>query len=305
MNEKDKKEHQNEIDVRVNNREKVDLSGSRETSLVANDKVIVNEGKILHNLFSYRLDNSEASQWMIANEKEVKGVIRKRFRDYGVHGGDVDDCYDKIIHEFNSRPDLEFNKNHFGEGTDYKIREYILNRVKYSVQQYRNKLNDGHKVVPFITNDESDYYFGKVDETMEDTNEITVSDKVVESDTEYWDTLFMDLMDIFDSFIEKRLYREFDKELYMIYMYLEVDEFDNEKEINKTDLDSHIMRVAKRCRESDDLVRTVNEDVSDAVRNEDIDGIDMLGIIQELLEGKNYGWKPKRIRESTTERNVL
>lgn len=261
--------------------------------LMVNDVVIINEGKILHNIFSVRLDNSEAAQWVISNESEIKAGINRRFREFGVWGGNVDDCYDMIIHEFNSRPDLQFNKNHFGKNSNYQIREYILNRIKFMVQHYRNNLNDRHSVVPFVNNAEANYYMGTVEETMSNTTIMETSETVVETDTVYWDDQMDNLLLSFKEFVNDRSYRKFSHEDFLVNMYLNVEKFNH-----RQDLETHYQRVADVCNESIELVRLVVKDLADAVKSQDEDGMYILGTIQELLEGKKYGWIPKNIRKS-------
>lgn len=259
--------------------------------LKVNDEVVMHNGRILHNEFSVRIENSEASQWVIMNESEVKSVIVKRFREFGVLGGNVEDCFDMIIYEFNTRPELQFNKNYFGKDSSYHIREYILNRIKYMVQHYRNNLNDKHDVVPFINNEETKYHVGKMEETMSSNTYMETSEAVIETDNTYWDSIYDSLIETFKDFVGERSYREFDHKGYINYMYLLTGDFKR-----KNDLEEHYHYVAEYCGESIELIRLVSKDIVDSVKMQDADGLYMLEAIQELVKGKSYGWMPKSLR---------
>lgn len=263
---------------------------SMKGNYIINDKVVISEGKIMNNPFSKRLDNSEASQWIINNEEKVKASIMKRLRMVGIYWGDVDGCYDSLIDEFNRRPELQFNKNHFGKGTGYEIEEYILNRVKYTVQKYRNTLKN-HNTVPLLTQDESDYHFGEIEENFSESNEGDIGEEVVNQDNRYWDGKFEDISYFFEEFLQERSYKEFDFERFLYYMFLDVEEGQEDR------LEKNYCRASKKIGESKELVETVVEDMIYAVKERDKNGEMILSLIKELIEGKNRGWIPIFIRK--------
>src|SRR5699024_1492269 len=234
-------------------------------NIIVNDTVFVTGGEIMNNPFSIRLENSEAAQWVIQNEKIVKNSIKSRFRTKGIAWGNVDDCYDLLLNEFNTKTKLQFNKNYFGEDTGYGIAEFVLNRIKYIVLRYRKEIEET-KTTPLLTQAESDYYYGEIEENFarEETSEIDV---YVESDFGYWDELYDGLLVMFDGFLLDRSYKEFDYEKLVYYMYLDVGDVGK-----KVNVENQYKRVAKKIGESVELVETVVEDMIVAVKENDEDG---------------------------------
>lgn len=259
-------------------------------NIIVNDTVFVTGGEIMNNPFSIRLENSEAAQWVIQNEEVVKRSIKNRFRVERIMWGNVDDCYDLLLNEFNTKTKLQFNKNYFGKNTGYGIAEFVLNRVKYIVLRYRKELKEV-KTTPLLTQTESDYYFGEIEENFagEDINNI---DRYVESDLGYWDELYEGLLVVFDGFLLDRSYKEFDYERLLYYMYLDVGDVGN-----KVNIENQYKRVAEKIGESVELVETVVEDMITAVKEKEEDGTKILEIVQELLTGRGLGWSPEWVRK--------
>lgn len=260
-------------------------------NLIANDTVYISNGKILHNAFSKRLENSEASQWILENENLVKASIYKWIRTLGVQGGNVEDCYDLLLYEYNSRTDLDFNKNYFGKESGYGIKEYILSRVHSIVRRYQNKMRD-ENITPLLTQDESDYFMGEIEENFERDDGLGQTDRIVEEDLGYWDALYTEMLGILEAFLEERYYTEFDYEIVINYLYLEVDEFDGVQDIEK-----HYNYVSDKTGETLELIETIVEDMTEAVKDGDVLGSEILIKIQELLKGKESGWVSKRLRD--------
>lgn len=257
--------------------------------ILVNDDVYIVKGKILDNPFVRKIENSEAVFWILNNQDRVNAHIKRRFWDYGVIGGDVDDCFNMMVNEFNTRIDLQFNKNYFGEDTGYTVEEYVLNRVKHMVYKYKNKLAK-EESVPLLTTDEVESFkYGVAEEVV--TGDITVED-IIEQDLDYWDDLFYDLVDKFLEFLQSKLYKELDYELVMTHLYFNVGGKGND-----VDQQKHYERVAELSGETVDVIVTIVEDMVLAVKEGDLLGTDILRIIQELLEGKKYGWRPFILRK--------
>lgn len=257
-------------------------------SVEINDVVTINNGKILQNPFVKRLDSSESAQWVLANENEVRYSIQRRFRDLKIRGGDVDDCLDMVINEFNSRPELQFNKNYFGDSSNYRIREYILNRIKYIVLRYKTDLNDKKEVVPLLNSVESENYNGAVEEITVDNAILETSETVVGSDNVHWDDLFDSLVDSFQYFAEIRSYKKFDYRNFLIHFYFNVENYTSKKDLLK-----HYKKVAESCGESVQLVKYIVADLQEAIKTNKEDGLMVMNTVRELLEGKKHGWMPK------------
>src|SRR5699024_4640888 len=275
--------------IKINKKRNKEIINT-EGNFIINNRIVISEGKIMNNPFSKRLENSEASQWIIKNEDKVKGSIQKRFRMMGIYWGDIEECYDLLLNEFNTRPELQFNKNHFGKGTGYAIEEYILNKVKFVVRKYRNELNK-YNAVPLITQDESDYYYGEIEENFAENNSTDIGEEIVNKDLSYWDDKFEFMSTLFEEFLEERSYREFDFNKFLYYMFLDV------KEVEKDRLEKNYDRVSYKLGESRELVETVVDDMILAVKERDDLGESILSMIKELLEGKSNGWTPYFIRK--------
>lgn len=256
------------------------------------NKIFISRGIILDNNFSNKLENSEAAQWMVQHMKRVKATITRHFIDNGVLGGNVDDCFDMIMDEFNTRKDLQFNENHFGLDTGYQIKEYVLNRIGYMVQLYRNEVNK--KPQPLLNSDETEYYLGQDEERLGDTRQVVKDvEGFIESDEEYWDDLFSKLLQDFTRFLKLHEYVEFDVELFIIHMYLDIDELGE-----RVDLDNHFMKVSKVSGLSVELVEMVTRDLQRSVEKNHIEALDILTHLTEIVGGKKFGWVPKRMRDS-------
>ncbi|KTF59830.1 hypothetical protein [Bacillus amyloliquefaciens] len=259
--------------------------------IVANGTVVVANGIIRNNPFSSKIVMSEATQWMIRNEDVVKKSIWYWFRHCKVSGGNVDDCFEYGLNYFIEKKKRAFRKFYFGKESSYGIENYVLSSIRNVVQEYRSRMNDGHKVVPFVTSEETDQFgaaVGKVEETVGSDTIVETGEMVVESDEKYWDERFEWLAVSFQQFVEDRQYKVFSVEDYLYYMFLRVDTADIEK---------HRDTVAKKCGESKDLIKMVTRDFQMEVRDGKEYAADMLVLIKELLDGVQAGWKPLHIRE--------
>lgn len=253
------------------------------------EQVYVIQGKILENPFSKKIENSEAAMWMISNRLKVENSIEIQLRKQAVRGGNASDCFNMLMNEFNTRTDLQFNKNYFGKGTDYTVGDYVLNRVKYTVQRYKNDLITEDST-PFLTTEENKTFRqGVVDEGIGGSYN---ADDVVNTDNLYWDSLFNQLLFNFRVFLEERKYREFNAELMVALLYFNVEDFND-----VVDVEKHYKKVSEKSGEPYEVVTTIVEDMTESVKDGEDCGIEILRIVKELLEGKGYGWRPYVLRK--------
>lgn len=260
----------------------------KDKNYVVNEEVYIVRGVILDNPFVKRIENGEAIFWMLRNQRKVQAVIAQRFKEQGVIGGVVSDCFNTLLNNFVTREELTFNKNYFGKNTEYTVGEYVLNRVKYAVKQYKKTISkDVGKGVPLLTSKEVESYIGIADEVI--AGDLTVED-VIERDFGYWDALFEDLVSKFEVFLRKRIYKTLDYELVIANLYFNV------VERNELELEKHYKEVAENSKESLEVITTIVEDMSKAVKEGDELGNNILRVIQELLRGISYGWRPEVVR---------
>src|SRR5699024_5535117 len=190
----------------------------RESNYIINGKLYIWEGKILNNPFAKKMDNTEASQWIIRNEDKVREIIGKWLSHSGIGWGNIEDCYDLLLEEFNHSPNLQFNENHFGKDSGYNIEIFIYNRIKYIVKQYSNEVSkEKRNTVPLLNQKESEAFVGEIEGNFSGINEISLEDKIVNTDTEYWDRLYEELVDVCLMFLEERSYKEFDVGKFLYY----------------------------------------------------------------------------------------
>lgn len=265
-------------------------------NILVNEIVYIIRGKILGNPFSKKIYNSEATFWVINNEDIVRKTIQMKFRELGVVGGNVDDCLDLLINEFNTREDLQFNENYFGEDSGYTLRDYVLNRVKHTVTRYKSELTKQKKVYLLNSDETNTTRAGVSEESI--GGKFLVEDTVINSDKKYWDDLFDKLMFYVGEFLKERLYKEFDYELVIAHLYFDVE--DDGRVVNK---EEHYKRVASKSGETYEVIQTIVSDMVTAVKDEDRNGNEILKIVKELMEGIKTGWKPVVLRKKYEEEN--
>lgn len=258
-------------------------------SLVVNNEVYIVRGKIIDNPFSRRIENSEAAFWILSNRTRVEQSIARHFMTTSVFGGNLDDCFNLLLNEFNTRVDLEFNRNYFGKDSGYTVGEYVINRVKHVVQKYKNLLLK-EETVPLLTTEESERHgYGVIEEVV--GGEKRVED-IVEEDFVYWDGMFNELIYHFTAFLDERHYREMCHERIVTNLYFNVQEFGAQVNVQ-----SHYEQVAEKCSEPVEVIETIMEDMKKAVKERDFHGREILNRVQELIGGKNFGWKPPLLRK--------
>lgn len=103
--------------------------------------LIIKDGEIVGNEFSYNIGSSQASTWVINNESKVMNRIGYYLRVLNVAGGDKEDCFNYAIYYFLDKKEREVVLNFFGEGTDYGIGKYCMSNLKFAVYGYKNNIN--------------------------------------------------------------------------------------------------------------------------------------------------------------------
>lgn len=260
--------------------------------LMANNIIVIQNGSIVNNPFSHRLELSHTSQWMVANKKAVTSRIGYWFREMYVasYGGNVDDCFGYAIDYFTESKRRAFRKSYFGKESTYDVRSYCFSQLKYIVQNYLKELRGGVDIQSFVTSDEMEAVgkrYGVVEETIARTLQVSVEDQAINQDYLAWDAEYDWLEDYEDYFTDKN-YKKFDIVGYLTYMYLDVQE---------ENIEDHVKYVAQKIGESVEMIALVTDDFRrDVIKKEDR-AIDLLKEISGLVGAVKTGWKPKRIRE--------
>lgn len=268
---------------------------TKETLIMANNLVVIQNGVIVNNPFSQRLEMSHATQWLVENQVQVKKKIGYWFREMYVYayGGNVEDCFGLAIDYFTESKRRAFRKGYFGKESTYSVKNYCLSQLKYVVQNYVKSLR-AVEVSSIVTSGEMEgSRNGVIDETISDKEQLSVDELAIARDIELWDEQFQWLMDYEDYFLDKN-YKPFDLEGYLMYMYLNVQ---------SEDIETHAEYVAKKIGESVELVRLVTADFRRDVMKRDTIAMELLSDIGNMVEAVKCGWKPKRIREEEKRKN--
>lgn len=266
----------------------VESKGTKEKLVMVNNQVMIQNGVVVNNPFSHRLEMSHAAQWLIENQTQVKKKLGYWFRELYVYayGGNVEDCFGYALDYFTESKRRAFRKGYFGKDSTYSVKNYCLSQLYYVVQNYRKRLRE-IEVYSIVTSGEMESSRnGIIDETLSDRQELTVDDKAISRDIALWDEKFEWLMDYESYFLEKN-YKDFDIEGYLIYMYLHV---------HSEVFSEQVEYVAKKIGESVELVCLVTDDFRIDVHNRNEDAMNLLVDIQEMIEAVKNGWSPIRLR---------
>ncbi|PGT90149.1 hypothetical protein [Bacillus thuringiensis] len=257
---------------------------------VANGEVVIVDGRIQNNPFAKQMRSSMAVQWMLQNQGRVNARLGKLIHDYGIQGGDYQDCFDFAIEYFTDRDSRVFRKNFHGKGTSYNVGAYVVSNLDNVVKSYQSKLMPKDvKVVPMLNADESERNFsGQLGESITKDTDITPEVTLTLCDVEYWDNYFLGIMDWFMEHVEEYSYTPFAYEEFVYYMFMQN---------RHNDLQEQLLSSAMYCGMGKALAEYVLKNITlDRERKKKWVTPFVRGIV-ELLDAVKLGWKPKSMRE--------
>lgn len=100
-------------------------------------------GEILNNMFEIPKVRTQAVQWCILpeNELKIKRILAKYMKDKNLYSGNVEDCYTDVLDYF-QKEDKVFYKHYTKESHEYKIEQYVISNLKYIFNIYRDNIKD-------------------------------------------------------------------------------------------------------------------------------------------------------------------
>lgn len=204
--------------------------------------LIVKDGEIVGNEFSYNIGSSQASTWVINNESKVMNRISYYLRVLNVAGGDKEDCFNYAIYYFLDKKEREVVLNFFGEGTDYGIGKYCMSNLKFAVYGYKNNINKvrGEGTTYLIdTKDTEERGQGYSIEDITHDNSLTDAAyanplHVVEA-KELKDQFKEDML-LYSTYFKKEGYKVFDILNVFSYLFFNISQYEEILEQDKTSL---------------------------------------------------------------------
>ncbi len=221
-------------------------------------------GKIVSNPFAVSYTRTQAVQWILQHSDFVINTLNKHLQKLHPKWYSVSDCYDYTLEYFTDKSKVFLDN--FSEDTEYTIEKYIMGNLKYAVTEYTRIKDNGNVLVLSLapTTLESDVSVGGYIVTEEMINKNLVSDLSLDSeiiDYPYWDQKFNLMVANFNVFLRGKKYTEFDAELFIYTLFLDVA-FEGEKQFDY---------VAKVCSIPTELVKLITLDLG-----------------EEFKEGKHY-----------------
>lgn len=291
---------------------KLNLDYLDKEGVVTYGDLIIKDGNVLGNVFSYNINNSMASMWIIENPLKVKGAITKYMNSIKVVGGDTEDCYNFAIYYFLDNRGREIVLNFFGTDTDYDVEKYCMSNLKFVVYNYKNSLKKvrGDNTSNLIDNEEMERYttFGGNTSQMTYDNSMTKSgdfgDPSTLRDEEMLRKTLKSELLMFDSYFKKKGYVVFDVLNYLSYLFFNAENLErilDESEDKESFRSGITVEVANRLGMSKDLSRMVFDDLTKGVKNGEEDELDIFNIllhyVNEGVRDLSYetnGIKPKK-----------
>lgn len=238
----------------------------KEGSLYTYGDLIVKNGEIVGNEFNYNISSSQASTWIINNEKKVMNKINYYLRVLNVPGGDREDCFNFAIYYFLDKKEREVVLNFFGEGTDYGIGKYCMSNLKFAVYGYKNNLKKlrGEGTTSLVdAKDTEEKGKGYSIEDITYNNSLSQSDKMYGSplqiieDSEMKERFKLDMLQFTDYFKEEG-YKVFDILNVFSYMFFNISQREEILEKDKSALRTSIYEwVAEETGESKYLIESM------------------------------------------------
>lgn len=269
--------------------------------------LIVKDGIIIDNPFSYSISSSQASMWVISNPEKVKPAIDKLLRSYNI-GGDVEDCYNYVVHYFIEKNSREYIFNYFGdEFNSYDIGMYCMSNIRFAVMGYKISLTKlrGKDTISLITGEEyEDNHGGGAIETKisSDASNMMAGyiKEVLPHDSLEIRNLSKDFIKEISHFIyyfERLGYRPFDVLKFIDLFFFNIDEL----KLKNDKRTSHIDNVSQEMNESVELIESLFYLFQNGRKGSDYIIEEMFRIIKDYLSmglkslkfnysGKDLNW---------------
>lgn len=262
--------------------------------IVTYGDLIIKEGNILGNDFSYNINNSQASLWIINNASKVKSTLSWHMKKTKVVGGDVEDCYNFAIYYFLDNREREVVLNFFGDDSNYDVEKYCMSNLKFVVFNYKNSLQKvrGANVANLIDTEEMEKYtvFGSNTNQLTYDNSLTKSGDYEDPSThkdyvELKEGLKRELL-MYDTYFKDKGYIIFDVLNYFAYLFFNAEmlEVIEEESGDKESFREGItVSVANRLGMSKDLSRIVYDELTKGVKKGEEDESDILKIVSYYI----------------------
>lgn len=275
----------------------------REQGIYTYGDLIIKDGQIIGNPFSYNVNNSQASLWIINNREKVISMISRYISALRVHGGDAEDCYNYAIYYFLDRRDREVVLNFFGDESGYNVEKYCMSNLKFVVYNYKTHVQKmrGAHTINLVDNEEMENYQTYGTNMNQLTNKQSLSSSNDYADPYHFEgndqmakDFYNEIM-MYTDYFEKQGYAVFDVMNFLSYLFFHSHEIIDETE--QAENKEHFRRilvgfVASKLNMSEDLARLVYDDFIQGVRKQDELASDLFEVINRYvdlgLKGQHY-----------------
>lgn len=267
--------------------------------------LIIKDGVIIDNPFSYSISSSQASMWVIAHEDKVKPAISKYLKTYNI-AGDVEDCYNYVIHYFIEKNSREYIFNYFGdEFNGYDISMYCMSNIQFAVLGYKHSITKvrGKDTISLVTGEEyEDNQGGGAIETKLSSDSVSQFSGYVRDSLPDESLVkrslskdFINEIKYFIYYFETNGFKAFDVLKFLDLFFFNIDELKLTSDKKK----SHIENVSKELGESELLIKSLFDLFQKGRKGEDYIMEEIFRIVKDYiimgLTSLEYGYSGKEL----------
>lgn len=211
-------------------------------------------GNIIDNPFKLDYVRTQASQWVLLHEQEVKRQLRNYLYKVNKMGVSLDDCFVYCLDYF-MKADKVFTES-YGQDEEYSIRKYIMGNLKYVVTEYSRLLDDLPEDA-YLTTEYEDTTNFKRGKLAFDSKVIQENKEYIDAD--YYNSLYEELVGHFKVFLKHKKYMDFDcyRFVYLFFIKPETD-----------DLTLKIEHVSNELNIPEPLIELIIEDLKDSLHRD-------------------------------------
>lgn len=236
----------------------------------------------MDNPFKLRYVRTQASQWILLNEEQVKRSLAKHLNKVNKIGVSLEDCFVYCLDYF-MRENKVFTF-HYSDDDEYTIEKYIFGNLKHVVTEY-SRLLDELPEDAYLTS-------GYVDKSQLKKGNVALERDVPQKQEEYLDNiyyneLFESTVGHFKAFLKHKKYMEFDVYPF-VYLFFVKPTTD--------DLQEKMREVSSTLNIPISLIDLIMEDLKDSI-HKDVHIDTLFKNLKELIE-VNKKFVPKYIKGS-------
>lgn len=237
-------------------------------------------GKISDNVFAVPRVGTQALQWCLQRENEIKirKQILKYFRDFDIYNGNVDDCFSCILSYFQN-PDRVFYKNYLSDSDEYTIGQYVFSNLRNAFYIYKSKLLDSNDILSKTVSEHAVSSSGNTYSLFDiiPLEKEGTSEYSIEVHSEFTE-LFIQLKSVFETYLAKKRYSEiYIEKSSSILGYIFISPLSEDKEEN-------VKNASKELRISEEGLNLLLVDLKESYLDKNLEAIEIFKLLKDIIK---------------------